>query len=482
MRNLKPNFIYQLSISFLQAVVPIITFPYVSRILGPEAIGKINFIDYIAQFLLVVSAFGIPMYAAREVARLRGNKVAIRKLVSEIVSIHIFTTLICLVIFAIAVYFSPAGLQNKGLIVLALINLTANAFSADWLIQGLEDFAFISKRTVVIRLVIVSLMFLLVTKQSHFTLYYSLLILGSILIVATDIYYAYKKNLFQVSFENPFRHLKPLAIFFFTTSAITIYSYLDTFVLGVVAGSLAVGLYTTALKTVKLSQNFVNDLSGVLLPRISYLYEQNEQQEIARLLNKSLLYVVTVSIPLSVFFFVMAPEIVAVIAGPQYTLSITTLRILAPLPLIMGLSNIFGIQVLIPFKKEKIMLWAVSAGSVVSIVICLILCPGYKQEGAAWACVIAEAFVTFILFIQASRYTKFKLPLRQWMPVLLCASLFIPIIEFLRSAFYSNLISLFISIVLCGLLYVGLQLVVFSNVIVKEAVYFFAGMINLVKK
>jgi O-antigen/teichoic acid export membrane protein len=316
-KNLKPNFFHQLTITFLQAVVPLITFPYLSRTLGPDNIGKINYIDYILQFLLIVAAFGIPMYGAREVAQLRNNKEGIRKVISELVCVHLVMTLVSLVLLGVTLYFSPSVFRHPVLMALAVVNLTVNALSLDWLIQGLEDFAFLSKRTVVIRLLVVVALFAFIRHGQDFALYYTFLVMGSVLLIATDLFYAYRKGFFFVSTIQPWRHLKPLSVFFFTTAAISIYLYLDTFILGLVAGSFAVGFYTTALKTVKLSQNFVNDLGGVLLPRISYLYEAKAQQEIQRIINKSLLYVVTIAIPLGVFFLAAAPEIIFVLSGSQ---------------------------------------------------------------------------------------------------------------------------------------------------------------------
>jgi O-antigen/teichoic acid export membrane protein len=140
--------------------------------------------------------------------------------------------------------------------------------------------------------------------------------------------------------------------------------------------------------------------------------------------------------------------------------------------LIIGLSNVFGIQVLIPFKQERAMLLAACAGSVLSIAICLVLCPVYKQHGAAWACLTAEAAVTGIAYFFARKLNSFRLPAQQWIPVLICSFLFVPLIYVARNLFTSQLNILLGSAFACGITYLLLQLFIFSNTIVKEIVNF----------
>jgi O-antigen/teichoic acid export membrane protein len=470
--SLKPKFLYQLSTSFLYAIAPLLVFPYISRVLGPENIGKINFIDFTAQLLLVLATFGIPLYGVREVAKLRNDKQALNKLLSELFCIHLVTTFISLGIFAFIIAFNNNIYNETTLIVLAGINLLIGAFSFEWFIHGLEDFAFLSKRSVIIKIASVIAIFFLIKTSQHYVQYYFILIVGNALLLLADVAYIFRKKIYSIKNIQPGKHFKSLFLFFLTSTAVSLYTFFDTIMLGFISGSLAVGFYTTGLKIVKLSQTFVNGLGGVLLPRISFLIETDDQFEINRIINKSLLYALTVSVPLSIFFFLLAPEIIVTLASYQFAPSIYVLRILCVLPLIVGLSNVFGIQVLFPFGKEKNFLVAVIAGCITSLCLNFILCPLYQEIGAAVSCIVAELIVTIIVFIYALRLVNFKLPGKLISGIILSSLIFIPLVYMSRNIFDSPFIVFLAASVFCFLGFVLMQVFVFPNAIMKEVINF----------
>jgi O-antigen/teichoic acid export membrane protein len=471
--SLKPKFLYQLAVTFLYSAAPIIVFPYISRVLGPENIGKINFIDYTAQFFILFATFGIPLYGAREIAKVRDQKEKLKQLTSELVSIHLWISILSVVAFISFAFLRSNAFNEKQLLFLAGFNILINAFSLDWLLQGLEDFAFFSKRSYVSKLLSVALIFLVVKTANDYVVYYLVLIASNALIIATDLLYAAKKKI-GISFSvNSLKHLKPLTIFFLTTATMSLYTYFDTIILGIISGSLAVGFYTTGLKTIKLTQNFVNDLGGVLMPRMSYLIQTNQRSEIERIIAKSLLYVLTISIPLGLFFYLMAPEIILVLAGKQFLSSVIIVQLLSVLPLIIGLSNVFGIQVLLPFGKENNVLLAVVTGSVLSIGLNVLLCPLYAEKGAAISCIVAEAAVTALMGILATKQIHFNLSFRAIATIILSSLLFIPIVWFLQQAFDNAIWKLIVGGLLCAMVYLGTQLVLFSNAVLKEMINFF---------
>jgi len=478
--NLKSKFLYQLSTSFLYAIAPLLVFPYISRILGPENIGKINFIDFTAQFLLLFASFGIPLYGVREAAKLRNNKEGLNKLVTELFCIHLVATFVSLGIFATIIAINNNIYYETELIVLAGINLLISAFSFEWFIHGLEDFAFLSKRSFVIKIISVVVIFLLIKTTWDYVPYYFILIVGNALILLADVFYIFRQKIYFVKKINPVRHVKALLLFFLTSTAISLYTFFDTIMLGIISGSLAVGFYTTGLKVVKLSQTFVNDLGGVLLPRMAFLIETKDRFEINRIINKSLQYALSVSIPLSIFFFLLAPEIITVLASRQFAPSIDVLRILCVLPLIVGLSNVFGIQVLLPFGKEKKVLIAVIAGCVLSLSLNYILCPVYAQKGAAISCIVAEIFVTFLMFLYAVKLVTFNISVKLILGIIFSSLIFIPIVYLSRNFSDSILVVFLTSSFFCLGAYILMQVFIFSNSLIKEVINFLS--INILNK
>lgn len=477
MSSLKPKILYQLAVSFLYSVAPIAVFPYISRTLGPENIGKLNFFDYASQFFILFASFGIPLYAVRELAKVKNNPQKVEQLSSEFLLIHLFFSLISLIGFGVLAFLLPAGFREKELLILAAANILLNSFSLEWLLQGLEDFSFFGKRSFIIKLLSVAAVFVFIHQSSDYVLYYLLLIVSNIAILVTDIIYAYKKGLRFHSSSNSKRHLKSLGIFFLTSATVSIYNYFDTIILGIISGSLAVGFYTTGLKTVRLTQNFVSDIGGVLLPRMSFLIAEKNRTEINRIMNKSLQYILTASLPIMVFIYMLAPEIIMTLAGKAFLPAITVLKILSLLPLLIGLSNLFGTQVLLPFGKEKKVLFGVLAGSVASILANVILCPLYQQQGAAIACIVAESFVTIILGWQAIKLVSFTISKLFLLSVLLSSLLFIPVIWLLQQMQILPLLQVAFAGVICFSLYAVVQLFVFKNAVVRSAVDFFISKI-----
>jgi len=473
--SLKPKLLYQLAVSFLYSAAPIIVFPYISRVLGPQNIGKINFIDYTAQFILLFTSFGIPLYGVREVGKLRNKQEGLKQLASELLTIHFIISLAGLLLFLTLAYLNANIYTEKKLILLASLNIIFSSFALDWFVQGLEDFSFLSLRSAVIKVITITATFIFIRQSQDYIQYYFILTLGVLLLTVTDIYYVIKRGFKFGRKLKLIKHLKPLLIFFLTTATVSLYTYLDTILLGIISGSLAVGFYTTGLKVIKFSQNFVDTMGGVLLPRVAFLMESKNKTEISRLVNKSLQYVLTISIPMGFLFYLMAPEIVALLAGHQYAPSISVIKILSFLPLFIGLSNIFGIQILIPFGKESNALIAVAVGSLISIVLNIILCPKYAEDGAALACVVAEWVVTIMMGFLAIRQVQLFWNRKKLFYIVFNCLLFVPIIYSCRY-FLSAPASIFItSLSLCILIFVLIQKALFKNEVITEIIEFVRG-------
>lgn len=473
MSSLKSKFLYQVSVSLLYSVAPLIIFPYVSRILGPAAIGKINFIDYASQFFVLLASFGIPYYGAREVARSKNDPKKISIVTSELLGFHILITVVSLLLFLLLIFFRPADFTEKELIILAIINIATNAFGLEWMIHGMEDFKFLAKRSFIIKIASLIAVFIFIKTSSDYLKYYAILIGSNVVMLIIDLSYTLNKN---IRLSHPFRsfkkHINPLSVFFLTTVSLSIYTFFDTVILGLISGTLAVGLYTTALKIIRISQNLINDIGGVLLPRVSHLVQQGNKKEIDRIVNKSFQYILSVTLPFGVFLFLVSKEIILLLGGEKFLPSSGVLQVLSVLPLILGLSNLFFLQILLPHGKEKIILIGVLLGSVVSIVSNIILCPVYAQKGAAISCIAAEASITCFLGFYSLKEVKLMMPGRMLSGLVLSSALFIPIVLFTRRLSENYFYVLAIASVLCFVVYLVTQLI-FRNGIVKESLEFF---------
>ena len=476
MNSLKPKLLYQFAVSFLYSAAPVIVFPYISRVLGPENIGKINFIDYTSQFFILLAAFGIPFYGARAIARARNDKNNLSRVTTELVLLHVYITVISLVLFGIMIFARPGDFAENELIYLAAANIIMSAFGLEWFIHGLEDFSFLARRSFLIKLASLAAIFLLVKTSSDYILYYAILIISNIALLIIDLSYAFRKKAFTTNAKVSKTHVRPLFVFFLTSITLSLYTFFDTVILGFMAVSLAVGFYTTALKIIRLSHNFINDLGGVLLPRMSYLVETGNKEEAKRIINRSLQYVLSFTIPLTAFIFFAAPEIILVLGGEEFGPSIPVLQLLAVLPLIIGLGNIFFVQILLPYGQEKKILTGVVFGSIVSIGVNLLLAPLYQEKGAAFACIAAETVVTVFLGIYALKVMPLSFPGKLSMHIAFTSFLFLPVIYLIRIYSENAFVILGSAIVLCGILFFILQSLVFKNGMVKEIISFGWGL------
>ncbi|MBD0378471.1 MAG: polysaccharide biosynthesis C-terminal domain-containing protein, partial [Flavisolibacter sp.] len=291
---------------------------------------------------------------------------------------------------------------------------------------------------------------------------------ASLVVMVIDIFFAFRKGI-HISYSFDFRmHLQPLLFFFLTSVSVSIYTFMDTYLLGLISGSLAVGFYTTAFKMVTLPQRFVQDISAILLPRLSFLAVEKNTSEINRLLQKAILFVLTIAVPLGVLFLSSAREIIMLIGGRSFLPAAITLQILSFLPLVIGISTAFANQVLIPLDKEKELLKAVTAGSISSILFCFLLCPVWQHNGAAIACLLAELVVMLFSFYISRKVVEINISVRQVSGIIFSGLLFFPLVFFLRSITGSSALIFSATALMGAAGYFLLQLYLFRNPIVQE--------------
>jgi O-antigen/teichoic acid export membrane protein len=331
-------------------------------------------------------------------------------------------------------------------------------------------------RSLVIKAITVTAIFIFIKFQSDYNYYYLILVAGNLGIIVTDLIYFFRLKQGFPKYLNIKVHFQPLLLFFITSAAIGFYTFFDTIILGEISGVLAVGFYTTGIKVIRILQSFISDLGGVLLPRFSLLIEEKNKPAIDVLINKSLQYTLTTSIPLIFLLYLLAPEIIAIIGGSRFQPAVAVLQILSVLPLLIGLSNLFGIQILLPFKQESKMLRTVITGSVLSIILNILLCYWYQEKGAAFTCIAVEATVTLLMYFYVKEYVRFELNAKQVFSIVLCSTLFIPIIISVRTAIASPLHVFLIGTLLSLVTYFVIQLFAFKNKVFESAMLFISGL------
>ena len=274
-----------------------------------------------------------------------------------------------------------------------------NAIGMEWLFKGLEYYSYITKRSIVFKTIAVVAMFFLIHDHHDYVWYGVLSIFAASASNVLNFFYARKfiglKPMGGYCFR---RHFKAVGIFFAMSCATTVYTNLDTVMLGHMKTDADVGLYNAAVRIKTILVSIITSLGSVLLPRASYYVENGKMQEFRRITQKALYFVLLISVPLAVYFFIFAPYGVFFLAGKQYTGSIGPMRIIMPTLVFIGLTNIMGIQVLVPTGREKAVLYSEIAGAAVDAILNILLIPKFAAAGAAAGTLTAEIVVLIVQY------------------------------------------------------------------------------------
>jgi O-antigen/teichoic acid export membrane protein len=475
--ELKNKFVYQLLIAASQVMLPLITWPYITRVLGPDNLGKVNYVDFLAQVFMIVAAFGIPFYGVREIAMTRNNTLKRGMLVKELILLQTIFAILASGIFVLLTFKSWG--DRPLLYLIGLCNILISSFSYDWYIQGMEHFKFAAIRTVFVRILMLVCFFMLVKVPCDYEAYYGIFSFGMLLIAFMNATKIVKENTFDGRGINLKKHLVPLWHFFLTSSAISLYVNFDTIILHhITHNEEVVGYYTTALKMVKIFLTVIVALSTVLISRMSYLAGEGRKHEIKNSLDKFFQFILVAGLPVCCGLYLLAPEIIQTIAGEKFLSAIPLMQTLSFLPLIIALSNMFCFQVLVPFKQEKKFLLATVIGCIVSVSLNFLLIPSLSAQGAAYASVTTEVVITFLSGIMAYRIIQWRLNKAALVQTIFVTLLFIPVVLLCRKLILSPYIVLAIALPLCAILYFIIQHFVFRNMVIKETKQYMANLLK----
>lgn len=402
-KSIKKNFVMNVILTLSTVIFPFITFPYVSRVLGPDGYGRVGFATDLIAYFSMLAHLGIPTYGIRACAKVRDNKTELTRTAHELLMINLIMSAITYLLLAIALMVVPALQDDKLLFVIVSITILLSSIGMEWLYKALEQYTYITIRSVVFKVVAIIAMFLLVRSESDYVIYGGITIFASSASFVLNLINAHKYIGFKpVGNYNLRRHLKPVAIFFAMACATTIYTHLDGLMLGFMISTEEVGYYKAAIKIKTVLVSVVTSLGTVLLPRASYYVEHGDVDEFKRITRKALNFVMLLATPLSVYFMLYAREGILLLSSEKYMESIIPMQVIMPTLLLIGISNILGIQILVPTGREKVVLYSEIAGAVIDLIINALLIPQMKSTGAAIGTLIAE-FVVLLVQYRALR-------------------------------------------------------------------------------
>lgn len=395
--NITKNYIFNLSYQILAILVPVITAPYTSRVLGAEGIGTYSFTYSIVTYFTLAAALGTITYAQREIAYVQQNSKAFTKIFWEIVILRMAASLICSLLYLIFI-------RNTGNFTVGFIQglyLIGTATDISWFFQGIEEFSKIIFRNMLIKLINIAFIFLCVKGQDDLLLYLFgmafLPILGNILL-----WFHLPKYLVIINPKciHPLRHLKHTIQLFIPTVAIQIYTVLDKTMIGIFTSSNEQnGYYEQSISLVRVSLTLITSLGTVMIPRISNTFASGNLVMLKTYMKQTYQFVWFLSFPLFGGLLMTASTFVPWFFGEGFGSVTILIQIFSFLMIAVGLNDVTGMQYLIPVKKHNIFTITVLIGAVTNLGLNLLLIPLYAAKGAAIASIIAESVITITQFI-----------------------------------------------------------------------------------
>ena len=462
-QSIKRNFVYNILLNISSVIIPLITAPYVSRVLEPDGIGLYNFANTYAGYFALVALLGIPTYGVREVAKTRDNKEELIKLTSQIMSIAAITTITVSVVYFITIAIIGQLNENYNIFILAGFVIYLAPFRINWFYQGLEDFGFITKISVFVKTVCVVCLFLFVREKNDLVIYITLSAFGIVIADMLNYIKMWHSGIKpRFTLKGLKQHINPLLILFASSIAMSIYTVLDTLMLGFIANYNEVGYYTNAMHVSKVLVSAVTSLSIVVAPRVSYYVRTKNYDKINDLSNISFSFVSFLSVPIAVGLICLSSLFVPLFFGNQFVGSVTPMMILSLLIIFIGLNNLTGIQILIGLGYDKLFFCSVLVGTVSNFLMNIIMIPKWGSVGASIASVIAEflilaVMIYFILLKTPIRIYKW----RDFFKSVIGAFLLIPLYYLLDKCFEKWILVLLYS-VSGGFLYLGVEYI-FKN-------------------
>lgn len=412
--SIKRNFLYNSLITVSGYIFPLITYPYVSRVLGATNIGVVNFIDSLINYFVIFSMMGIATVGVREIAR--ANKAGRRELDATFTSLVLLTglfTLISLAALVAAMLFVPKLAPYRALLEVGALKLLGNFCLLEWLYSGLEQFRYIALRTLAVKTLYMVSVFVFVRTSDDYLIYFFLMTMMIVLNAAINCGYARRfVTLRRGNGASPGRFAKPLLIVGSYAILTSMYTTFNVAWLGFVSPSTdQVGFYTTAVKLFTILLALYTAFTNVMLPRLSALAAEARMEEFRRMIRKAVDCLMAFAVPLILFTMVFSHDIVDLLAGKGYEGAYTPTRIIMPLIFVVGYSQILVLQVLMPLHRDGAILANSVLGAFVGVTLNLLLASRFLATGSAAVWLVSELCVMASAQYFVWRIMRWKFPL-----------------------------------------------------------------------
>ena len=399
--GVKKNVLYSTFLTGANYIFPLITYPYISRVLGPSNIGENEFALRIVGYFLLFASLGIATVGTREIAKCKQSREECSRTFSSILVLNIISTILIFVLYFICIYSVASFQRVRPLLLIGSMQIAFTPFLIEWLYKGVEDFPYITKRSLAVRILYVISIFIFVKTEEDLPKYFTLTICSMVLNAVFNWGYKKKYVKFTLNGIKLRKYVKPYFTFGLYALLTSMYISFNVLFLGIVSTDIEVGYYSSATKLFSVVLAFFTSFSTVMMPRMSNMFANNDAESARCLIYKSfeLLYPLAFTLILIGEFF--APQIIMILSGPGYEGAILPFRIILPLIFIIGTEQILIVQMLTPMGKDKAVLINSIVGSIFGLALNFAIVPRLGCTGSAivWLCSEIAVFSSAFYFV-----------------------------------------------------------------------------------
>ncbi len=406
-KSLKLNMMLSTIKSIMDVIFPFFTFPYVSRVLGVENIGKYNFASSVINYFILFSGLGISTYAIREGAAIRENPIKLKKFSNEMFTINMLSTVVSYVLLGILLVYISKFHSYWPLLIILSFQCFFKAFGMEWIYSVYEDYAYISIRSILFQFLSLVLMFLLVKEQDDVEMYAMITVIACVGSNVFNFFHLRKSMKVKLTrCLNLKKHIKPILVLFAMNLAVSIYVSSDMTILGFMCDDRTVGIYSVSVKVYGIVKRILSSILIVSIPRLSVLYGNNDLLGFKKTGEKIYKGLLTIVFPSIVGIIILREPIVRLVAGEQYLEASYSLMLLS-IALFFCMAAWFWSQcVLIPIKQEAEVFRVTIVSAILNILLNFILVPMWKEKAAALSTIVAEACSYFWCAYKGKKCTK----------------------------------------------------------------------------
>ncbi len=465
--SVKKNYLYNLFYQILTLVMPLITTPYVSRVLQVDGIGEYSFTLSVVSYFAMFGTLGLNTYGQLQVAGKKDDIIGTSTVFFEISILKAVLMAISSLVYTVYVL---KTMQYKSMFIVMYLYLIYTALDITWFFQGIEEFKKIVLRNYVIKLAGVALIFLFVKSKGDLILY-GIVLQGIGALGSISIWPYLLGRIRLVKNIRPFRHLKASFVYFIPSIAISVYTMLDKSMIGWLTNSAYQnGIYEQAHKVEQMVVVVVSSLSTVTLPRLVYLYKNNDRENISELMDSTLHFVLGLSIPMCVGLIGVSSRLIPVFLGDDFYECIPLLRVFSLLIVIVGMSNLSGKQILMAQGKQRQFNISVTAGAIFSFLFNFLLIPKLGALGAAVGSILSELLVLSIFLYFARDELKITTIFQIASKYIIASLVMLVAIEIVNINVSYDLLALILEVG-CGVIVYGVMLIITRDKFAELAIH-----------